>query len=258
MIDTWLGLPAAALLASLVGLFAGGAAVMAWLALRSPVRERVRSLTGITESVFASAAVLFSLLAGFLASDIADRNHRAWRAVNAEAGAIASLFALGRSSGAPEIDRPLKAYAEAVASDEWREMARHRHSPQAEAALHALMRQASDPGLAAKIPPPVHAAILSAVLRLGEARADRLAVALDRTARIQWLSVLVLGLVTQLTITLVHLEYPRAHIAAAAVFALAVIVALWPIALQETPFSGTLGITAEAFRREAARIAPGE
>ncbi|MTW15352.1 DUF4239 domain-containing protein [Rhodoplanes serenus] len=253
--NTWVGLPAGSFLGILLLLFATGAALLAWLAFRSPVRDKVRSLTGIADSVFASTAVLFSLLAGFLASDMADRNHRAWVAVNTEAGAVATLYALSRSEGAATIAGPLKRYAEAVVTDEWPKMAQSQHSAHAETALHALMRHASDPAMARETSPAVQTALISAVLTLGEARGERLALAFNRTSRIQWVSVLVLGLVTQLCIALVHLERPRAHVAAAAVFALSVIVALWPIALQEQPFAGALSIAPSSLERAVSQFA---
>jgi len=47
---------------------------------------------------------------------------------------------------------------------------------------------------------------------------------------------------TQLAIGMVHLERPRAHIAAVAIFSLAAVITLGLIALQEYPFDGPLSV----------------
>ena len=81
------------------------------------------------------------------------------------------------------------------------------------------------------------------MIRIRDSRADRLALASDRTNDIKWITVLIIGVITQLAIALVHLERPRAHGAGVVVFSVAAIVALGLIALQEHPFSGDIQIS---------------
>jgi hypothetical protein len=88
----------------------------------------------------------------------------------------------------------------------------------------------------------VHAALLGSVLRVRDARAERLALASDRTDDVKWAIVLILGVMTQIAIALVHLERPRPQLAAMAVFSSAAVVALGLIALQEHPFDGAIRI----------------
>jgi membrane protein YdbS with pleckstrin-like domain len=64
------------------------------------------------------------------------------------------------------------------------------------------------------------------VLRIHDARAERLSLGSDRTNQVKWAIVLLHGIVTQLAIALVHLERPRAHVAALTVFSLAAVIAL--------------------------------
>ena len=84
----------------------------------------------------------------------------------------------------------------------------------------------------------MHAALLAAAVRANTARNDRLSISTDHTNDLKWTSVLLLCLITQLALSLVHLERPRAMLTALTVFASGAIVALGIIALQEHPFEG--------------------
>ena len=81
------------------------------------------------------------------------------------------------------------------------------------------------------------------------ARTDRLSLSSDQTNDLKWISVLVLGLMTQVALGLVHLEKPRALLAALTVFSTAAVVALGLIALQEHPFQGSFRISSAPLAR---------
>jgi hypothetical protein len=89
----------------------------------------------------------------------------------------------------------------------------------------------------------VHAALLNATVRLGTARHDRLSIAADHTNDLKWLTVIILGLFTQVAIGLVHLERIRAFVTALVVFSSAAVVALGIVALQEYPFYGAFKLS---------------
>ena len=57
-----------------------------------------------------------------------------------------------------------------------------------------------------------------------------------RTAVSKWAAVLMLALVTQLAISVVHLERPRPQIAALFIFTLAAVSVLGLLAIHEAPF----------------------
>jgi membrane protein YdbS with pleckstrin-like domain len=84
--------------------------------------------------------------------------------------------------------------------------------------------------------------LLNATVRAGTARSDRLALAADRTSDVKWTTVLILGVMTQVSIVLVHLTKRDAQIAALAVFSVVVVITLGLIALQERPFAGDISI----------------
>jgi hypothetical protein len=84
---------------------------------------------------------------------------------------------------------------------------------------------------------------MNAVSRVGIARSERLALAGDQTNQIKWMTVFALGFLTQVAIGFVHLERPRAQVAALMLFSIAVVVVLGLIAMQEQPFDGAVQVS---------------
>jgi hypothetical protein len=200
---------------------------------------------------FASIALVFALLTGFLAGDISDRFKQAVRAVQLEAGALSGLDALTLAAplDAKPIRAALAAYVEALVNDEWPRMTRAETSAKADAALTELLRAVAAPRATSATREAVHYGLVELGLQAATARSDRIALNSRQTDEIKWWAVLLLGLITQLSIGMVHLDRARAHIAAVAVFALAAIVALGTIAVQEAPFDGPLRIPPEPLQR---------
>jgi len=77
MIHAWLDLPLGGILGWLALFYAATAALLFWLLFYSPLRAPIVSCAGVVAPYFGAIALLFSLLTGFLAADIADRNPRA-------------------------------------------------------------------------------------------------------------------------------------------------------------------------------------
>ena len=244
MISAWLDLPVAGVFAVLAVFYGLTAAFFAWLTFWSPLRARVHSFSGLVPAYFNAIAVLFALLTGFLAGDIMDRSRLAVRAVEAESGALANLNALARASAADTvaIRDALRGYIDAVVNDEWKQMASGQTSARTEAALAALLREVADPRMARAASQAVHGNFVQLVLKAAEARSERLALNSRFSGAVRWATVLILCLMTQFAIAMVHLERPRAHIAAVAVFSLAAIITLGLIAIQEYPFDGPLSV----------------
>jgi hypothetical protein len=242
MISAWLDLPIAGVFAGLTVFYGGAAALIAWLTFCSPLRARILECSGIVAPYFNAIAILFALLAGFLAADVIGRNKQAIHAVQLESGALSNLHALSLASQADmtAIRQALHAYVDAVVNDEWPRMAEAQTSAKAEAALSALLRLVAAPATGSAVGNVVHDGLMKLTMSAATARSDRLALSSHLSDDIKWATVLFLCLMTQLAIAMVHLERPRAHIAALAVFSLAAIVSLGLIAIQEYPFDGAL------------------
>jgi len=251
MIRTWLDLPAFGIFATLFVLYFGAAWALAGLIFRSPARHGVLLLNGVVAPFFSAVAILFALLVGFLANDVGDRNRRAVHAVQTEAGELRNIYTLSVASVTDmrDIRVALKDYARTAAQEEWPQMVTGGNAASTSAAYDALLREVSDPSITRNASGAVHSALLSAAVRVGTARTDRLSLSSDQTNDLKWISVLILGVMTQVALSLVHLEKPRALLAALTVFSTAAVVALGLIALQEHPFQGAFRISPAPLER---------
>ncbi len=216
MIEAWLDLPAFGVFLVLTVLYAATATAIAWVAFGSRLGARVRRLDGVVAPYFGAVSILFALLTGFLTNDIADRNRQAARAVQAEAAELRNVFTLSVASASDMsvIRAAWASYLKAVLADEWPAMDRGEQATSASAAYDALLREVSDPKIATESGAAVHSALLTAAVRVGTARSERLAIASDRTNDIKWAVVLLLVIMTQMAIGLVHLQKRNAHFAA--------------------------------------------
>ncbi|MCP9630671.1 DUF4239 domain-containing protein [Rhodopseudomonas palustris] len=250
MIRAWLDLSTTGTFVTLALLYYGVALTLVLVACVSPARGPIGRLNGVVAPFFSSVAVLFSLLTGFLGYEVTERNRRATSAVQSEAGELQNLYTLSVASVTDmhKIRIALKDYARSVVREEW-PAARGESSPSTTEAYDELLTQLSDPGISRDASAAVHVAMLSAAVRVGTARNSRLSLSTDRTSELKWISVLLLGIITQVALTLVHLEKPRAMTAALTVFATGAVVALGLIALQEDPFSGVFRVSAAPLER---------
>lgn len=250
MIETWLDLTSVGIFAVLTALYAATALAIVWLSFGFPFGERVRRFEGVVGPFFGSVGILFALLTGFLASDVADRNRQAARAAQVEAGELRNIFAL--SVAAASDMRDIRAawgdYTRAAIKDDWPAMEHGAQAASVNAAYDALLREVSDPKIATESGAAVHAALMSATVRLGTARSDRLALSNDRTGTLKWSIVLLLGVMTQIAVGVVHLTKRNPQIAALAVFSISAVIALGLIALQERPFAGDVRVAPTALQ----------
>jgi hypothetical protein len=246
VIEAWLDLPAAGVLACLTLLYGTAAAAIAWAAFGSLLGARVGRIDGVVAPFFGAVALLFALLTGFLAADIGDRNSRAARAVQAEAAELRNVYtvSVAAASDMRDIRAAWAVYVRAVIADEWNAMINGESAASVNAAYDQLLREVSDPRIAAEAGAAAHTALLTAAVGVGTARSERLALASDNTSELKWGIVLILGVMTQIAIGVVHLQRRNAHVAAQVIFSLSVVTALGLIALQEHPFAGPVRIGA--------------
>jgi hypothetical protein len=249
MIEAWLDLPAIALFAVLTVLFACTGTLIAWLAHGTPFGPRVRRLDGVVGPFFGAVGILFALLTGFLAGDIGDRNRQASRAVQAEIAELRNVYTLSVASASDmrAIRAAWTAYVKSVIADDWPALANGDHAAATDAAYENLLRETSIPKIATDSGAAVHAALLTAAVRVGTARSERLAIAADRTNDLKWEIVLILGVMTQVAVGLVHLAKRNPHIAALTVFSISAVATLGLIALQEHPFAGAVQVSSASY-----------
>lgn len=250
MIRAWLDLSAPSLFATLALLYGGTVLLLAAVVFASPLKQPIQSLHGVVAPFFNSVAILFALLTGFLANDVSERNRQAHRVVQTEVSELRNIYTLSVASISDmrTIRAALKSYAASVVSDEWPAMSHEVPSEATREAYDTLLQKVSDPVIAAQAGQAVHSALLTATVRVGSSRNERLTLNSDHTNDLKWLTVLILGLITQVAIALVHIERSRAFLAALAVFSIAAVAALGIIALQEYPFHGAFQVSPAPFR----------
>uniref|UniRef100_Q07PS9 DUF4239 domain-containing protein n=1 Tax=Rhodopseudomonas palustris (strain BisA53) TaxID=316055 RepID=Q07PS9_RHOP5 len=253
MIRAWLDLDTFGTFATLAVLYFGIAAALVVLVFVTPLGPRIKSLTGVIGPFVSCVAILFGLTTSFLGYDIVERNRQATRAVQSEAGELQNLYALSIASvtDMKKIRIALKAYIGSVLHDEWPQIGGTSGSsaPRTDAAYDELLGELSDPSISRDASATVHAAMLNSALRVGTARNTRLSLSADRTGDLKWISVLILGIITQVALAVVHLEKWRAMSAALTIFSSAAIIALGMIALQEDPFGGMFQVSPAPLQR---------
>lgn len=256
MIKAWLDCSAFELFAVLIALYATTGAVIVIASFSPATVAPVRRVDGVVAPFFGTVGVLFAFLTGVLANDITDRNRQAARAVQSEAAELRNIYAVSNAavSDMGGLRSVLAKYVAALVNDEWPAMAQNQEAKSVEPVYDALLREVSDPQIGQAAGAAVQTALLNAAVGAGSARSERLALASDRTIDTKWILVLILGVVTQISIGLVHLKKAGAQIAALSVFSIAVVMALGLIGLQERPFSGDIRVEPRPLA-EVAKIA---
>lgn len=256
MIDGWLDLSEPATLAILAGFLTATGVLVVWFGTGRPWRAHTARLGGIVAPFFSSVAILFALLTGFLASDVSQRNRLASQAVWNEAAAAARIQALSLAarSDMAQTRTLLRSYLQSVVAEEWPLMAVGEMSKRTGALLSELLETVVHPAVAAEAGSAAQTALVNAVVAMDAARSDRLSASNDQTNALKWLTVLLLGAITQLAIGLVHLDKPRAMIAALTLFSIAAFVTLGLLTLQERVFSGLIQISPSPLMRIVALI----
>lgn len=254
MIEAWLNLPTPAMIAATAGFFFGVALVLHWLTFASPLKVWVQSFTGVVAPFFSSTAIILALMFSLLSSDVWDRFKRAQLSVAQERNGLHSLVILSRATDAPQgLRDAVRTYLKAAVENDWREMAEQAPTPEAEAALDALLHLtlvAPSAGL------NTGASLASAIETVRNARQARLALANQSVDGVRWLTVVLLAMLTQLGMALVHVDKRRAQAAALAVFTAAIVIMFTRVALYEYPFSPPFSISVEPFTSLAAQIGP--
>jgi hypothetical protein len=216
------------------------AAGIVWLTHLSPARPFFASCIGIVGPFFVSVAVLFGLFAAFLANDVQRRDAEAKAAVFREADGVRTILRLSEALGAP--GNPVKVaalgYAQAVLTKEWPAMRELNSSTEDLGALRNLTAAVLAPELTAAAPPAAHQAMLDGLVEVRQARLERLTLTTGASDSMNWLAMLILGLLTQVSVAVVQLERLRPQALALFIFTTAFAATVVLIGLSERPFSG--------------------
>jgi Protein of unknown function (DUF4239) len=233
------------------------AALIVWITHKSPARPYFASCVGIPGPFFASVAILFGLFAAFLANDVQRRNAEAQAAVFREADGVRTILRL--SEGLGQAAEPLRAaavsYAQSVLSEELPAMRQRGDIGDDLGALRNLGLAVLASSFTASATPAVQNAILGGLVAVRHARLERLTLAGNASAPLNWLATIMLGVLTQIAVAVVQLDKIRPQALALFVFTTAFATTVALIGLDERPFSGST-IDDSAFRAAIASAAP--
>ena len=241
MIDVWLRNGALGIiLAPFVLLYLIAAAIV-WLTHLSPARYFFASCIGIAGPFFASVAVLFGLFAAFLANDVQHRNAAVKAAILREADGVRAILRLDEALGAAGSPVTVAAvgYVQSVLTKEWPAMQGGVGAAEDLGAMRALTLAVLAPELTAAMPTSVHQAMLQGLVEVRQARLERLILTTGGIEPMNWLAMLILGVLTQIAVAEVQLERLRPQALALLVFTTAFAATVVVIAFGEQPIADT-------------------
>lgn len=238
MIDLWLDSGAVGIILIPFVLLYFIAVGIVWLTHLSPARPFFASCVGIVGPFFASVAVLFGLFAAFLASDVQHWKSDLSAAVFREADGVRTILRLAETLGSAgdPIKEAAVGYTQSVLTKEWPAMWSRGGAPEDLEALRTLIVAVLAPELAATLPAAAHQAMIGGLVEVRQARLERLTLTVGATVPLNWLAMLVLGVLTQIAVAVVQLDRLRPQALALFVFTTAFAATVVLIGLES--FSG--------------------
>lgn len=215
------------------------AALVIWRLLAAPRwRTQALSLAGVVPPFLNILGVLFGLTLAFIANDTWSAHDRATNAVYREADALRTLDALALGLPEPQqaaLRQAVREHARATAN-EWHELAHRRSSAQAQQSADRLLRLVASPDMAQAAASGVHSLMLGTVGHLRDDRDLRIALSHLHVNPLKWMGMAFLGLLTMVSIAVVHVEHLRAAAVAIALFAVAAAPTAAIVLMQGNPF----------------------
>lgn len=194
-----------------------------WLMVRSPWTGWVRSLKGVVPPFINIIGVLFGLTLAFLANDTWTAHDRAINAVLREADSIQSLSVLSAGLSPGRGDEMRGAVADYVRDDvaEWPLLAHERTDPAVDRDANRLLSLVADRAVAEAVGTTVQRVMLEHVASIRANRSIRIELSQTHVNPLKWLGMAFLGLLTLLSVAVVHADNTRAAMTGIILFALA-------------------------------------
>lgn len=208
----------------------------------------VASLQGVAPPFINIVGVLFGLTLAFLANDTWSAHDRAIRSVYKESDGLRSLVTLAEPLPEPmrqHLGAALVAYADASVA-EWPALQLRRESPEVLQRADALLRLLASREMAAAAGDNVQALMLRKALEVRDERDQRVSLSQTHVNPLKWLGMAFLGLLTMISVAVVHVDRPRAALVAIVLFALAAAPTAAIVLIQGNPFQAPSAVTPDA------------
>ncbi len=231
-------------LVAMVGTFTAVLAIH-WLMHRSSCKRWLRSLRGVAPPFINIIGVLFGLMLAFISNDTWMAHDKAINAVYREADSLRSLRVLAGQVGEPlrsGLQGALDTYAHSSAA-EWSDLAKRKASQQTDSDADALLTWVASPALAEAAGANVQALMLKKVADLRDDRSLRIGLSQMHVNPLKWLGMAFMGMLTLLSIALVHVDNPRAALVSITLFALAAAPTAAIVLIEGNPFQQPSSVT---------------
>ena len=219
--------------------------VIGWLMQHPRWSPWVRSLRGVVPPFINIIGVLFGLTLAFLANDTWSAHDRAMNAVFKEADSLRSILVLSGQIDEPlrsEVRSTLMDYGQASA-DEWALLAVRQSSPMVNQLADTLLTQLASKHTAASAGENVQALMLRKAIEIRDERDLRIGLSQTHVNPLKWLGMAFLGFLTLLSVSVVHVDKPRAAMVAVILFALAAAPTAAIVLIQGNPFQQPTSVT---------------
>jgi hypothetical protein len=232
--------------AVLIGTYAAASGLL-WFAQRSYYAPRIKTFRGIAHNFLTVINVLFALNLAFLANDTWIAHDRALSAVYQEAGSLRTIMDLAEHLPADAhkaVDAAVKSYVELTVNTEWPLLARRQNSDVVAGQLDTVMGLVASGLVSASLSSSAHSLMLQQVAQVRSTRDQRIALSQTHVNPLKWLGMAFLGFLTMVSITMVHVDQPRAETLAVLLFATAAAPTAAIILIHGNPFQEPMAISA--------------
>ena len=222
-------------------------AALQWIIQHPKLADWRKSLHGVAPPFINIVGVLFGLTLAFLANDTWVAHDRAVKAVYKEADSLHAIMTLSKELADPlrsELQQAVTAYADANVA-EWPELANRRINPDVSARADALFGLLASSQVRTAAGDNVQELMLRKMSDLSDERDQRIALSQTHVNPLKWFGMGFLGLLTLISVTIVHLDRPRAAFAAMLIFALAAAPTAAIVLIQGNPFQPPSNVTPE-------------
>jgi hypothetical protein len=221
--------------------------LLLWATQRSPYSAAIHEFRGVAQNFMSVISVLFALNVAFLAHDTWTAHDRALDTVFFEAGSLRTILDLAESLP-PEPRRQVRAavveYISLTIRDEWPKLAQRKSSEAAAQRLDNLVTLLASSQVA-EAGPTVQSMLLHQAATIRNSRDLRVALSQTHVNPLKWMGMAFLGLLTMISIAMVHVDLPRAETLAVVLFAAAAAPTAAIILVHGNPFQEPAAITSE-------------
>jgi hypothetical protein len=223
---------------ALIGTVAA-ALFLLWLSQRSRYSDRIKEFRGVVPPFVGIPGILFALNLVFLANDTWGAHDRALNAVYQEAGALSSIMTIAKLLPDParaEVVTAVEKYVNDVVSIEWPRLALRQTYSVVFQDLDQLTALIASRTLLEAMDKNTHGFLITQLGRVRDAHSQRIILSRTGINPLKWLGMAILGLITTISIVMVHVDQAKAELLAVLLFAAAATPTAVIVLVQGNPF----------------------